>query len=41
MVLTGPYTYTRYYERVNMEIQKDICNDDLTTVEKEERRPVG
>jgi hypothetical protein len=32
-VLTAPYTYTRYYERVNTEIQEDICNDDLETVE--------
>ncbi len=31
-VLTAPYSYTRYYERVNTEIQEDICNDDLETV---------
>lgn len=31
-VLTAPYTYTRYYEHVNTEIQEDICNDDLETV---------
>ena len=31
-VLTAPYTYTRYYERVNSEIQEDICQDDLETV---------
>ena len=31
-VLTAPYTYTRYYERVNSEIQEDICQDDLATV---------
>lgn len=33
-VLTGPYTYTRYYERVSTEIQEDICNDDLATVQE-------
>jgi len=32
-VLTAPYTYTRYYERTNAEIQEDICKDDLLTVE--------
>lgn len=31
-VLASPSTYTRYYERVNTEIQEDICNDDLETV---------
>jgi len=30
--LTAAYTYTRYYQRVNTEIQEDICNDDLATV---------
>ena len=33
-VLTAPYTYTRYYERVNTEIQEDICQDDLLTVQE-------
>ena len=33
-VLTGPYTYTRYYERTDSEIVEDICNDDLETVEE-------
>ena len=28
-VLTGPYTYTQYYERTNSEIQEDICQPDL------------
>jgi hypothetical protein len=28
-VLTKPYTYTRYYEKVNTEIQEDFCTDDL------------
>jgi hypothetical protein len=33
-VLTAPYSYTRYYERVNTEIQEDICQDDLLTVQE-------
>jgi len=32
--LTAPYTYTRYYERSNTEIQEDICQDDLLTVQE-------
>ena len=31
-VLTKPYTYTRYYEKVNSEIQEFVCWDDLETV---------
>lgn len=30
--LTRAYTYTRYYERVNTEIQEHICWDDVLTV---------
>jgi len=28
-VLTTPYSYRRYYERVETEIQEDFCTDDL------------
>ncbi len=28
-VLIKPYTYTRYYERSNTEIQEDFCTDDI------------
>ena len=34
-VLTAPYTYTRYYERTTSEIQEDICQNDLETIEVE------
>jgi hypothetical protein len=27
-VLTGPYTYTRYYEKLNSEIGEDICEEE-------------
>lgn len=30
-VLTKPYTYTRYYQKVNTEIPQDVCTDDLVT----------
>lgn len=28
MVLTQPYTYTRYYEKLNSEIMEDVCVDE-------------
>ena len=31
-VLTKPYGYTRYYEKVNTEIQEYVCWDDVKTV---------
>jgi hypothetical protein len=31
--LTAPYTYTRYYRRVNTEIEQYVCTDDLVTPE--------
>lgn len=30
-VLTKPYTYTRYFQKVNTEIQEYLCTDDLVT----------
>ena len=30
-VLTKPYTYTRYYQKVNREIPQYVCTDDLVT----------
>ena len=33
-VLRAPYTYTRYYQRVDSEIQEDICQEDLATVQE-------
>ena len=31
-VLTKPYTYTRYYEKVTAEIQENVCWDDIENV---------
>jgi len=28
-VLTKPYTYTRYYQKVNKEVPEYVCTDDL------------
>lgn len=33
-VLRSPYSYTRYYQRVDSEIQEDICQEDLETVQE-------
>jgi hypothetical protein len=32
-VLTKPYTYTRYYQKVNKEIPQYVCTDDLVAPE--------